>query len=103
MTAEWLRDNRHLFSPAGSDPSGTVALIGGWPFYASIAVFRQWGVPTVALDCGGVPYEDMKGPARMVQERFAPSVANTFPKREWSPRSAILYRVARACPMLAPK
>ncbi|QOH70753.1 glycosyltransferase family 4 protein [Pseudomonas juntendi] len=88
VTAEWLRDNRHLFSPAGSDPSGTVALIGGWPFYASIAVFRQWGVPTVALDCGGVPYEDMKGPARMVQERLRAQ------RREYLPEARVVTPIS---------
>ncbi|WP_047933329.1 glycosyltransferase family 4 protein [Pseudomonas putida] len=88
VTAEWLRDNRHLFISPGRDPSGTVALIGGWPFYASIAVFRQWGVPTVALDCGGVPYEDMQGPARVVQERLRAQ------RREYLPEARVVTPIS---------
>ena len=88
VTAEWLRDNRHHFVPVGHDPAGTVALIGGWPFYASIAVFRQWGIPTVALDCGGVPYEDMQGPARLVQERLRAQ------RREFLPEAQVVTPIS---------
>lgn len=88
VTAEWLRDNRHLLVPLGHDPAGTVALIGGWPFYASIAVFRQWGIPTVALDCGGVPYEDMQGPARLVQERLRAQ------RREFLPEARVVTPIS---------
>lgn len=88
VTAQWLRDQRHLFVPAGKDPAGTVALIGGWPFYASIAVFRQWGIPTVALDCGGVPYEDMQGPARLVQERLRAQ------RREFLPEAQVVTPIS---------
>ena len=88
VTAEWLRANRRLFAPAGRDVDGTVALIGGWPFYASIAVFREWGVPTVALDCGGVPYEDMQGPARVVQERLRAQ------RREFLPEARVVTPIS---------
>lgn len=88
VTADWLRNNKHQFVPAGRDPSGTVVLIGGWPFYASIAVFRQWGVPTVALDCGGVPYEDMQGPARLVQERLRSQ------RREYLPEARVVTPIS---------
>jgi glycosyltransferase involved in cell wall biosynthesis len=87
-TAEWLRNNRQLFAGAGHDPAGTVALIGGWPFYASIAVFRQWGIPTVALDCGGVPYDDMTGPARIVQERLRAQ------RREYLPEARVVTPIS---------
>lgn len=88
VTAQWMRDNRQLFAPAGRDVTGTVALIGGWPFYASIAVLRQWGVPTVALDCGGVPYEDMTGPARLVQERLRAQ------RREYLPEARVVTPIS---------
>jgi glycosyltransferase involved in cell wall biosynthesis len=87
-TADWLRNNRQLFAGAGHDPAGTVALIGGWPFYASIAVFRQWGIPTVALDCGGVPYDDMTGPARIVQERLRAQ------RREYLPEARVVTPIS---------
>ncbi|MGV8864879.1 MAG: glycosyltransferase family 4 protein [Pseudomonas sp.] len=88
VTADWLGNNRHLFVPAGRDPAGTVALIGGWPFYASIAVLRQWGIPCVALDCGGVPYEDMQGPARVVQERLRAQ------RREFLPEARVVTPIS---------
>jgi len=88
ITSQWLQDHRKLFVPVGTDPSGTVALIGGWPFYSSIAVFRQWGVPTVALDCGGVPYEDMQGPARHVQERLRAQ------RREYLPEAQVVTPIS---------
>lgn len=69
VTADWLRHHRHLVAPS-SETTRTVALIGGWPFYSAIPIFRQWSIPTVALDCGGVPYEDIQGPARLVQEHL---------------------------------
>jgi len=87
-TAEWLRNHRQLFAGSGHDPAGTVALIGGWPFYASIAVFRQWGIPTVALDCGGVPYDDMTGPARIVQERLRAQ------RREYLPEARVVTPIS---------
>ena len=88
VTAQWLRDNRHHIVPAGRDQDDTVALIGGWPFYASIAVFREWGIPTVALDCGGVPYEDMPGPARVVQERLRAQ------RREFLPEAQVITPIS---------
>lgn len=88
VTAQWLRDNRQQFVPAGHDPLNTVALIGGWPFYASIAVFREWGIPTVALDCGGVPYDDLQGPARLVQERLRAQ------RREFLPEARVVTPIS---------
>lgn len=88
VTAQWLSDNRHVFAPIGHEPAGSVALIGGWPFYASIAVFREWGIPTVALDCGGVPYEDMQGPARLVQERLRAQ------RREYLPEARVVTPIS---------
>lgn len=87
-TAGWLAKNRHIFAPLGRDMTGTTALIGGWPFYASIAVFRQWSVPTVALDCGGVPYEDMQGSARLVQERLRAQ------RREFLPEARVVTPIS---------
>lgn len=67
VTGHWLRENRHRLMPK-AEHGRTIALIGGWPFYSAIGLFREWGVPTVALDCGGVPFDDLQGPARAVQE-----------------------------------
>ncbi|MFG0463887.1 glycosyltransferase family 4 protein [Pseudomonas putida] len=95
VTAQWLSKNRRRLTGTESNslvgdsgPQNTVALIGGWPFYASIAVFRQWGIPTVALDCGGVPYEDMTGPARLVQERLRAQ------RREYLPEARVVTPIS---------
>lgn len=79
-TAIWLRANRHRLLPPGPAPAATVALIGGWPFYSAIALFREWGVPPVALDCGGVPYGDMQGTARRTQELLRSRRREFFPE-----------------------
>ncbi|WP_278361542.1 glycosyltransferase family 4 protein [Stutzerimonas kunmingensis] len=79
-TAAWLRTNRHRLFPAGRVPARTVALIGGWPFYSAIALFRSWGVAPVALDCGGVPYGDMQGTARRTQELLRSRRREFFPE-----------------------
>ncbi|RBA52995.1 glycosyl transferase family 1 [Stutzerimonas zhaodongensis] len=79
-TAAWLRANRHRLLPAGSAPAGTVALLGGWPFYSAISVFREWGIAPVALDCGGVPYASMQGMARRTQELLRSRRREFFPE-----------------------
>ncbi len=92
-SAAWLRENRHLILPPGPAPAGTVALIGGWPFYSAIGLFRQWGVAPVALDCGGVPYEDMHGQARHTQELLRSRRREFFPEaRAITPISEFIAR-----------
>lgn len=89
LTAEWLREQRHRLLPSGNAASGTVALIGGWPFYSSIPVLRQWGVPVVALDCGGVPVDGMEGAAMAVQERLRAL------RREFLPEARVVTPISR--------
>lgn len=92
-SAAWLQENRHLILPPGPAPAGTVALIGGWPFYSAIGLFRQWGVAPVALDCGGVPYEDMQGQARRTQELLRSRRREFFPEaRAITPISDFIAR-----------
>jgi glycosyltransferase involved in cell wall biosynthesis len=54
--------------PPGDRPD--VALIGGWPFFASIPVFGGHGVRTAFLDCGAVPLDGMDLGHKVVQERL---------------------------------
>lgn len=92
-SSAWLSENRHLLLPPGPAPAGTVALIGGWPFYSAIALFRQWGVAPVALDCGGVPYDDMHGQARRTQELLRARRREYFPEaRAITPISDFIAR-----------
>lgn len=68
-TAEWLR--QHAANLIHRAPGERVlALIGGWPFYACIPVFRALGVGVAALDCGAVPTDGMAGAALQVQQRL---------------------------------
>ncbi len=87
-TAEWLAGQRKAFAPDRHPPQGTVALIGGWPFYGSIPLFRQWGIPVVALDCGGVPFDNLQGPAREVQERLRSL------RREYLPEAQVVTPIS---------
>ncbi|KRW66834.1 glycosyl transferase family 1 [Pseudomonas sp. TTU2014-105ASC] len=92
-SSAWLQEHRHLILPPGPAPAGTVALIGGWPFYSAIALFRQWGVVPVALDCGGVPYDDMQGQARRTQELLRTRRREYFPEaRAITPISDFIAR-----------
>ncbi|WP_312976169.1 glycosyltransferase family 4 protein [Stutzerimonas nitrititolerans] len=92
-SAAWLQENRHLLLPPGLAPAGTVALLGGWPFYSAIALFREWGVVPVALDCGGVPYGDMQGQARRTQELLRTRRREYFPEaRAITPISDFIAR-----------
>lgn len=87
-TAEWLAGQRKAFVPGRYPPQGTVALIGGWPFYGAIPLFRQWGIPVVALDCGGVPFDNLQGPAREVQERLRSL------RREYLPEAQVVTPIS---------
>ena len=84
-TAEWLAAHRDAFV---AGPHDTVALIGGWPFYSAVALFRQWGIPVVALDCGGVPFDNLQGPAREVQERLRSL------RREYLPEAQVVTPIS---------
>lgn len=69
VTAQWLRTHRHRLVDRRKTRR-TVALIGGWPFYGCIPVFRECGATVLALDCGGVPTDGMSGEALFVQQRL---------------------------------
>ncbi|MBW7901813.1 MAG: glycosyltransferase [Rhodocyclaceae bacterium] len=69
-TAQWLKAHRHRLVDGRDGAGGTIALIGGWPFYGCIPVFRECGATVVALDCGAVPVDGMCGEALFVQQRL---------------------------------
>lgn len=69
-TAQWLKASRHRLIDRPTAGRRTIALIGGWPFYGCIPVFRECGATVLALDCGAVPTEGMSGEALFVQQRL---------------------------------
>jgi glycosyltransferase involved in cell wall biosynthesis len=68
FTAAALDARWREFFPPGTEPD--LALVGGWPFFAAIPVFRSKGVRTAFLDCGAVPLDGMEEGARITQEKL---------------------------------
>jgi len=87
-TRVWLESARGLILGAVGDTAGTVALVGGWPYYGAISVFRRWGIPVVALDCGAVPTGGMQGGALAVQERLRAR------RREFMPEANVITPIS---------
>ncbi|MBC7926954.1 MAG: glycosyltransferase [Bryobacteraceae bacterium] len=53
-TADWLRSNwGRIFMSFEPD----LVLLGGWPFFSAIPLFRERGIPTIFMDCGVVPLD----------------------------------------------
>jgi glycosyltransferase involved in cell wall biosynthesis len=68
FTAQWIDDylREHL---RGSERPDLV-IVGGWPFFATIPVFRAHGIKVVFLDCGAVPLDGMDEGQRITQEKL---------------------------------
>ena len=84
FTADWIAGN--AASLFGDADVPEVVVIGGWPFFCSIPVFKQLGCATVFMDCGAVPLQGFEGGSRIVQEklrllrrRYLPGVTRIVP------------------------
>jgi len=68
FTENWLNDtwDRHFTEANKPD----IVLIGGWPFFTSISLFRRKGIPVVFLDCGAVPLMGYTGGALITQKKL---------------------------------
>ena len=68
FTARWLTPylQEHLCGHERPD----VVVLGGWPFFAAIPVFRACGIKVVFLDCGAVPLDGMDESQRVTQEKL---------------------------------
>lgn len=87
-TSAWLESARSQVLGTAAPSSHTVALLGGWPYYGAISVFRRWGVPVVALDCGAVPITGMHGGELAVQERLRAR------RREFLPEAQLITPIS---------
>jgi glycosyltransferase involved in cell wall biosynthesis len=68
FTAEWLKEELpKIFS---NDEWPDIVVIGGWPFFAAIPLFRSHGAKVIFLDCGAVPLEGMEGGQLITQEKL---------------------------------
>jgi glycosyltransferase involved in cell wall biosynthesis len=66
--AKWLALNlNELF---GEKLKPEIALLGGWPFFASIPVLEGSGCRTVFMDCGAVPLDGFDEGGRITQEKL---------------------------------
>ena len=86
-TAQWIEEDwDQLFPSAGKTPDA--AIIGGWPFYRSIEVFRSKGVATVFSDVGLPPAdgqpEGIRGTLRLIGEL----------RREFLPRASVIAPIS---------
>jgi len=52
-TEKWLNKKWDAFFNDTNKPD--IVLIGGWPFFSSIQVFRKYRIPVIFFDCGAVP------------------------------------------------
>jgi len=55
FTEKWIKNNWNSYFNDSNKPD--VVVIGGWPFFSSIPVFKQMGIPVVFFDCGAVPLD----------------------------------------------
>jgi glycosyltransferase involved in cell wall biosynthesis len=68
FTAQWLQEKLPaLFEP---EEIPDVVIIGGWPFFAAIPVFRSFGIKIIFMDCGAVPLDGMGEGPRITQEKL---------------------------------
>ena len=68
FTAEWLEVNWPGLFPGANAPD--LVLVGGWPFFGSIPVFRRMGAAVVFLDYGVVPLDGYSEPVRAVLNKL---------------------------------
>ncbi|MDG6256466.1 MAG: glycosyltransferase [Methanomicrobiaceae archaeon] len=67
-TERWLKDNWNEWFDDSNKPD--IALIGGWPFFSSIPLFRKMGVHAVFFDCGAVPLEGYSNGLLITQQKL---------------------------------
>ena len=67
-TANWLEHTWDRHFPGDSGPD--LAIVGGWPYYASIPLLRKRCGKVVFLDCGAVPLTGYEGGALAIQEKL---------------------------------
>ncbi len=68
FTAIWIQGHWHELFNSTDKPD--VAIIGGWPFFATIPIFEQLGVRTIFMDCGAVPLGGLDDGARQIQTKL---------------------------------
>ncbi len=67
-TAAWLDRNWETLFDERNRPDAV--LTGGWPFYASLPIFRKHVGCVVVEDAGAVPLDGFKGHALVIQEKL---------------------------------
>jgi len=68
FTEQWINNNWNTFFNDSNKPD--IVVIGGWPFFSSIPIFKKWGIPVVFLDCGAVPLEGYTGGFLITQKKL---------------------------------
>lgn len=66
-TSNWIRKNvNHYFTESFPD----VVIVGGWPFFESIPVFKNFGMKVIFNDHGAVPLDGFSGGALEIQNKL---------------------------------
>lgn len=68
FTEKWINNSWNTFFNDSNKPD--IVVIGGWPFFSSIPVFKKLGIPVVFLDCGAVPLEGYTNGILITQKKL---------------------------------
>ena len=68
FTAQWLQEKLPVLIESGELPD--VVIIGGWPFFAAIPVFKHFGIKVVFNDHGAVPLDGYKDGQLITQQKL---------------------------------
>jgi glycosyltransferase involved in cell wall biosynthesis len=68
FTEKWINNSWNNFFIDSNKPD--IVVIGGWPFFSSIPIFKKWGIPVVFLDCGAVPLEGYTNGFLIIQKKL---------------------------------
>ena len=77
FAAQWLEENINKYFDSSSMPD--LVIIGGWPFFKCIPVFRSMGIKVIFMDCGAVPLCGMDDGQKNIQEKLR-SMRNEYLK-----------------------
>ncbi|MGV8108412.1 glycosyltransferase [Methanospirillum sp.] len=66
-TANWIQENFELYF---NESHPDIVIVGGWPFFESIPVFKNFGMEVIFNDHGAVPLDGFSGGALEVQKKL---------------------------------
>lgn len=80
FTAQWLQEKLPVILKAEELPD--VVIIGGWPFFAAIPIFKDLGIKVVFNDHGAVPIDGYKDGQLITQQKLRNLRQKYIPKAD---------------------